>query len=150
MRFKYFKKIAVFIIVAIFFVSADRFLKILAFSNNRHEFNLIGEILKFNFKKNYYIAFSLPLAGEALIILIELIIIVLALFCLHCVKKGKYRELIPLSLIILGASSNLYDRIKYGFVIDYLDLKYFTVFNLSDAMIVSGIFLLLIIKSFKN
>jgi signal peptidase II len=45
-----------------------------------------------------------------------------------------------LFLAFLGAFSNLYDRLHYGYVIDYFDLKYFTVFNLSDVMIIIGIF----------
>lgn len=150
MYFKYFKKITVFTITVIFFVSLDRFLKFFAFSNHDYKLNLIGEILKFNFKKNYHIAFSLPLTGKMLIILIILIIILLILFCLYRVNKGKYGESALLSLIILGASSNLYDRIKYGFVIDYLDLKYFTVFNLADAMIVTGVLLFMATTLFNK
>lgn len=151
MRFKYFEKIAIFITVAIFFISADRFLKVFAFNIRDYKFNLIGEILKFKYKENYYIAFSLPLTGDILIILVILTITALILFCLYRFNKREYSELTGLVLIILGASSNLYDRIKYSFVIDYLDLKYFTVFNLSDLMIVAGVFLLLIKnKLFKN
>ncbi|MDO9399507.1 MAG: signal peptidase II [bacterium] len=137
-------------IVAIFFISIDRFFKAFAFNRQDYEFNLIQEILKFNYKENYYIAFSLPIAGNILIALIVLIIIGLIFFYLYCANIGKKSNLIPLFLIILGASSNLYDRVRYGFVIDYLDLKYFTVFNLSDAMITVGVFLLLIIANKKE
>ncbi len=48
-----------------------------------------------------------------------------------------------MSLIVLGAGSNLLDRIKYSYVIDYIDLKYFTVFNIADTMISLGVALLL-------
>ncbi len=138
---------AILTIGAIFFVGLDCFLKVFAFNNSDYKLNLIGEILKFNYKENYYIAFSLPLAGSFLIVLIILIIIGLMFFYLYCINRKRYNNLIPLSLIILGASSNLYDRIRYGFVIDYLDLKYFTVFNLSDAMIVTGMLLLLVVTN---
>ncbi|MEK7558084.1 MAG: signal peptidase II [Patescibacteria group bacterium] len=147
MCFRYFKKMAILTIGAIFFVGLDCFLKVFAFNNSDYKLNLIGEILKFNYKENYYIAFSLPLAGSFLIVLIILIIIGLMFFYLYCINRKRYNNLIPLSLIILGASSNLYDRIRYGFVIDYLDLKYFTVFNLSDAMIVTGMLLLLVVTN---
>jgi signal peptidase II len=43
-----------------------------------------------------------------------------------------------LLFIIFGAISNLVDRLKFGYVIDYIDIKYFTVFNLADIMIVVG------------
>lgn len=53
-------------------------------------------------------------------------------------------EIISLSGIIIGALSNFLDRLKYGYVVDYLDLKWFTVFNLADALIsISTIILIL-------
>jgi len=45
--------------------------------------------------------------------------------------------------VILGAAGNLFDRLKYGYVVDYLDLKYFTAFNLADVMIVAGVIYLI-------
>lgn len=134
----------------IFFTGLDRFLKILALIYQGRPFNLIGEILKFEFKGNYYIAFSLPLAGLALEVLLILIILILILAGLSYWFKHKDNELISLFLIVLGAGSNLFDRLKYGYVIDYFDLKYFTVFNLADAMIVVGVILLLMMLNKKS
>lgn len=108
-----------------------------------NERNLLGEILKFNFKANYYIAFSLPLYGVWLNAVVGLIILTL-IYCLAQVWRGGKRETaVCLFAIIMGAAGNLFDRFKYGYVIDYLDLKYFTVFNLADAMIVAGVICLL-------
>jgi signal peptidase II len=134
----------------IFFIGLDRFLKVLAYNNQLAEFNLLGDILKFSYKNNYYIAFSLPLAGWPLTLLIFLIIIILITLYLNSAKKFLIGNAAALLLIILGASSNLFDRLKYGFVIDYFDLKYFTVFNLADMMITVGaVLLLLFIKKYK-
>jgi signal peptidase II len=144
------KKMIAVNLAVIFFIGLDRFLKVFSFNNQDSEFNLLGEILKFNYKNNYNIAFSLPLNGNFLIVLIVLIIIILILLGLFYAKKNQTREATVLFLIILGASSNLYDRLQYGFVIDYLDLKYFTVFNLADMMIVGGvIYLLFFIKNYQ-
>ncbi len=136
--------------VVIFFVGLDRFFKVLAFSGQGREFNLIGEILKFKFKANYNIAFSLPIAGAWLKAIIWLIILLL-IFCLaRAWRDGKRATAISLLAIIIGAASNLFDRLKYGYVIDYLDLKYFTVFNSADAMIVVGVFLLIVLLNKKK
>ncbi|MFA5359832.1 MAG: signal peptidase II [Patescibacteria group bacterium] len=141
------KKMIAVNLAVIFFISLDRFLKVFAFNNQDSEFNLLGEILKFNYKNNYNVAFSLPLNGNFLIFLIALIIIILILLGFSYAKKNQTGKAIALFLVILGASSNLYDRLQYGFVVDYLDLKYFTVFNLADMMIVGGvIYLLFFIK----
>jgi lipoprotein signal peptidase len=53
-------------------------------------------------------------------------------------RRGKFTASVYSAAIILGATSNLADRFQYGYVIDYFDLKYFTVFNLADVLIVGG------------
>lgn len=136
------KKMTVINLTVIFFIGLDRFFKALVFNNQASEFNLFGEVFKVSYKSNYYIAFSLPLAGKFSAVLIILAIIILILLGLYYAKKLQTGKAAALFLIIIGASSNLFDRLKYGFVIDYLDLKYFTVFNLADVMIIVGIFLL--------
>lgn len=144
MKFLGVKKMIAIYIVIIFLIGLDRFFKVLALVNQERQFNLFGEILKFKFEANYYIAFSLPLAGKLLVAAISLIILALILLSIYYAGRREGGKLPPLFLIILGAGSNLLDRIRYGWVIDYLDLKYFTVFNLADAMIVIGVLLFII------
>ncbi|MEA3398210.1 MAG: signal peptidase II [Patescibacteria group bacterium] len=144
------KKMAFLFLLAIFFIILDRFLKILALEFYvTEEISLIGDILKFNLTKNSNIAFSLPFSGIFLIIVTGLIIIALIYFWLILYKKREYRFLPYLTIIIFGAISNLLDRIKYGYVIDYLNMKYFTVFNIADMMIAGG-GLALIIYHYHN
>ena len=47
-------------------------------------------------------------------------------------------------LILAGSLSNLIDRICFGCVIDFIDLKIWPVFNLADSSICIGVLLLLI------
>lgn len=141
----YINKIAWLSAGAIFFI-ADRLFKLLAL-NLPNGFNqkILGDILIFNFIPNYNIAFSLPLSGLWLNILISLIIVILILYT----AKAKGFEKSALYLIIIGAVSNIIDRWRYGYVIDYLDLKWFTVFNLADVLICLGT-LILMISLFKK
>lgn len=142
--------IAIALVIAIFFM-ADRFLKMLSLQiGGLKSITLWQDIFYFNLVRNKYIAFSLPLSGPWLNLAIALILIVI-LFCLSRLlfdQKLKKLEIVSLSLVFLGAASNLFDRIAYGYVIDYLELKYFTIFNLADCLISAGV-LLLIIKNFK-
>ncbi len=135
-------------VIAVFLLILDRFLKVLAL-NSTEEYNLIGEILKFNFAKNYYIAFSLPLGGVFLLAIIVLVIIILLVYTLRLAKNKEWLQVALLINVLFGATSNLFDRFRYSYVIDYIDLKYFTVFNVADMMIVGAVFLLLI-TSWKN
>ncbi|MDP2736330.1 MAG: signal peptidase II, partial [bacterium] len=150
LMFKDFKKMIAVSSAVIFFIALDRFLKVFALSDPGSARNLLGDFLRFNFKANYYIAFSLPLAGQWLNIVICLIILSLIFYLARAWRSGKQEIAVCLFITVVGAASNLYDRLKYGFVIDYLDLKYFTVLNLADVMIVAGVFLLLVILNKKE
>ena len=49
-------------------------------------------------------------------------------------------------MVLAGGLSNLYDRLRYGYVIDFLELDVFRfpVFNVADVCIVAGCALALI------
>ncbi|OGR53002.1 MAG: signal peptidase II [Elusimicrobia bacterium GWA2_62_23] len=50
---------------------------------------------------------------------------------------------VGLALVLGGALGNLYDRIAYGFVVDFLDFSFFpAVFNAADSAITVGALLL--------
>ncbi|MHB8904447.1 MAG: signal peptidase II [Patescibacteria group bacterium] len=123
--------------IAIFFIG-DRYLKALAIAT-QNSARLLGDILTFSFTPNYFIAFSLPISGTILEILISLLILImLGLFFYLLIKKKKTWLFFGLTAVLLGAISNFIDRLNFGYVIDYLYLKHFTVFNLADALIVFG------------
>lgn len=55
---------------------------------------------------------------------------------------------VTLALILGGAMGNLFDRISYGYVIDFIDVYYqshhWPVFNIADAAISLGVVMMLI------
>jgi signal peptidase II len=67
-------------------------------------------------------------------------------------KKEKDKNLIVFisyGLILGGTISNLFDRIFFGYVVDYIDLRIWPVFNLADSAITVGV-ILLILNYLKN
>jgi signal peptidase II len=62
--------------------------------------------------------------------------------------RAEWRTALALALVLGGAIGNLAGRIKYGYVVDFVDVHYagwhFPAFNLADAAISCGIALLLI------
>jgi signal peptidase II len=48
-----------------------------------------------------------------------------------------------LLLILSGAISNMLDRIAVGCIIDFIDLKFWPVFNLADMFITTGVIMLI-------
>ncbi|MCX6796284.1 MAG: signal peptidase II [Candidatus Falkowbacteria bacterium] len=137
------KKMAAYYLAAIFFVALDRLLKVLAqkyFQGG--EKNIIDGLVKFGFAPNYNIALSLPLPGFILFIIIPLLIFGILFYSFILLKRGEVNFAGLLTIISFCAISNFYDRLRFGFVIDYLNIKWFTVLNLADIMIVINIFLL--------
>ncbi|BFD25332.1 MAG: signal peptidase II [Candidatus Parcubacteria bacterium] len=130
-----FSHIAGFLTLAIFFLS-DRWFKRLSLGGL--DLVLIPEFLNFKFFANKNIAFSLPLEGAWLIFIITLIISFLIFYFLRFYWALNKTTLFGLGAVITGALSNLIDRFTNGFVIDYLDLSHFTIFNVADILIVVG------------
>ena len=90
------------------------------------------------------LAFSLPMPLELIAGLIIIILITLIIVWAKWYQEEKFFLLWPLSLIILGALSNLLDRFKFGAVIDFIDLWLWPAFNLADIYIVAGCLWLLV------
>ena len=135
-------KMALLYIIAIFFISIDRFLK-LFFSSSKETFTLINDYLTLHYVENYYIAFSLPVPPLLIKYLSLLIAITVVYFFVKHIKAKQYFFSFLLFILILGSFSNIYDRFVYGFVIDYIDLKYFAVFNIADSLIFISIILII-------
>lgn len=117
--------------------------------------SFIGEYFIFDFLKlklatNYGIAFGLNL-NYNLIILFYLIIMPSLLYILFLEYKRKNNyNIFGLTFIIFGSFSNLVDRLFYGQVIDYIDLKYYSIFNLADVMIVFGVAVIILDSFWKK
>jgi len=72
--------------------------------------------------------------------------IVLLAYFVKKTSPGDVLVLIALALIIGGALGNLYDRLSYGYVIDFIDwyvgFRHWPAFNIADSGITVGIILL--------
>lgn len=100
-------------------------------------------LIAFIFYKNPGIAFNIPVPLSLVILLSAAAIVG---FGVLVVKNIASRPLYASFgvLVILGALGNLIDRLVNGFTTDYILLFGRSVVNLSDILIVTGIFLLLL------
>lgn len=116
-----------------------------------------GKIITNNFfnlaeYKNYGLAFGLPLSNKLLIIISFLIVSYFVNLFWQFTIKNNQSKILPIILIISGAMSNLIERIKYGYVLDYLEIGFLPVFNLADFFITAGIiwFIINYLKKTQN
>lgn len=110
---------------------------------------LNSEIKIFNFfsltiVKNYGIIFGLLNIKKLKGLVILFSFIALVSICFYVKIKSEYK--IALGLIEGGIAGNLIDRIKNGYVIDFINFHFWPVFNFADIFIVIGIFLLFIMQ----
>ena len=78
-------------------------------------------------------------------LLMFVFISIFAIVVIFYYLKNKHHSVfssISLSLILAGAMGNLIDRLRFGFVIDFLDLRVWPVFNLADSAITIAALLL--------
>ena len=94
---------------------------------------VIKDILEFNYLENFGASFNI-LTGS------RLILIIIGIIGLIYVNK-TFKNNILLNAGIVG---NLFDRIIYGYVRDYISIFSFPVFNLADTYIVLGAILIVI------
>ncbi|MEI7498049.1 MAG: signal peptidase II [Candidatus Falkowbacteria bacterium] len=130
-------KTAIIFGLAVFGVVIDRLAKALVLHGV--SLNTFFPVISFRLHLNPYLAFSLPLPSFISAVTIALIIIVMILLMLRAIKKNQSIVALVFFIVILGACSNLYDRLIYGGVIDYCNVFNINVFNLADVMILCGI-----------
>ena len=108
----------------------------------------INDYLNFDLIWNTGIGFGLFSQNANLYYhLISLLIFSVIIFIIYLIIKADFVEKILFSLILGGAIGNLYDRIIYYAVPDFIDLHFndfhwFT-FNIADIFITIGIILLI-------
>lgn len=156
------------ILIIVLFFAIDIYTKRLAFSRVENIMEKTAGIHTHIHINNYFnivkvintgVSFGMfrNLAYAQLILSIITLAIVIFVAYLLLKVKTKYR-MITYSLIIAGGLGNVYDRILFGGVFDFLDFHigayHWPAFNVADSIICIGVFLLLfedlILKLIKN
>jgi signal peptidase II len=93
--------------------------------------------------QNSGIAFGLFAHATSAVIVLTGLAVAWMLF--YFARSGARHPVLPiaLGLVIGGSVSNLSDRVRLGFVTDFLDFRYWPAFNLADSFIVIGVGILL-------
>ena len=130
----------------------DRLTKIIV--TNNFNLNVRNKVInKFFYITNCHntgAAFSIFSGNIIFLVLITLIVLYLIYKSLKNKNNISTINIISYGLLLGGIMGNLFDRIFYGYVIDFLDFiifKYdFAVFNVADMAIVIGAIILLVFE----
>lgn len=103
---------------------------------------LIKDIFHLTYVRNSGAAFGIFAFRTSFFIIVSLFMIFLILYGERLFPRESSFLHIGMSLLLGGALGNLIDRIRYGYVIDFLDFKIWPVFNVADISLVIGIIFL--------
>lgn len=131
-----------YILPSTLIVILDQIIKNLFYNNAIiHE-----EVILFDFylTKNFGIITGIPFNFSEIVVIFTLVILVLVI-----IQNKSYDLLVYFFIVLTGVVSNLIDKFRFGFVIDYINIFNYSHFNLSDLLIYIGC-ILIVWKLFKS
>ena len=145
-----------FLVTLIFLI--DRISKVLIIKKSIELGNseiFSSKFINFDLIWNKGIAFGLFSSDSGFVyLMISVLIILIIIFLIYLVTKSEGFEKLSFILILGGAIGNLFDRIFYKAVPDFIDLHvnnfHWFIFNVADIFITVGILCLIFVELFYN
>ncbi len=140
-------KLSLFLTVVALVVVLDQLSK-LWIRVNSPRIELLPGFLDLIHVENYGSAFGLFANQTFLIIAISLVSLLIILLFLRHLAPTTTLSMVSIALILGGAIGNLIDRLRFGYVTDFIDIHlqnlfHWPAFNVADAAITVGILTLL-------
>ncbi len=150
--------IVIYIAIIIAGIIVDQWSKYLVVTRLKPIFThpIIQDIFHFTYAENTGAAFSMLSGRKWLLIPITAIAMFALLGYLYKWSKqpGETLQKIAFSFIIAGGFGNLIDRVRLGYVVDFIDVRVinFAIFNVADCFIVGGsiVFIALLLFGLKG
>lgn len=134
------------VIISTIILTIDQIIKSIVQINDIHV-DIIRNFFSFNYYQNTGAAWSIMEGNTIVLIAISIVMLFLIYNMTFSYEETKFNNL-SFGLLFGGIFGNLIDRVFYGFVRDFIDIKIFgydfPVFNIADMAIVIGVVLLLI------
>lgn len=122
----------------------DRLTKYFFQLRGEETWNLIPSFLSFEFTQNFGMVFGVPAPRWATVSIGVVLFVCLLYFVQREIRRGQLGSAVAAACICVGAVSNIIDRIRFGYVIDWIHVHNWSVFNLADSYITVGAIALLI------
>ena len=104
----------------------------------------LGPVLSLTLSHNSGAALGLwPAAGRSLAAIAALFVVAILVWGRRYAAQNRCAGW-GLYLLMGGALGNLVDRLRFGYVVDFLDLHFWPVFNVADIAVVTGAALILL------
>ena len=140
------KNIAVFF-TAVMIVLLDQLTKFLIKQNLQlsQSIPIIKNILHLTYVTNTGSAFGLFKGFNLIFIFFSIIVIAAIFYFTQKIKENEKVLLFSIGLLFGGTLGNLIDRLLYGSVVDFIDLRIWPIFNIADSAVTMSIMLLIVL-----
>ena len=92
-------------------------------------------IIKITYARNTGTAFSLFSSYGSLLLIISIFVAVFFTIYFLMIEKPKLTMRLFISLVVAGALGNIIDRVRFGYVNDFIDVGFWPIFNIADSSI---------------
>ncbi len=141
---QFIKFVSLFVIVAFVTFALDRAIKEVVVRFLTQDIHIIEGFVRITYSQNPGVAFGLQIPQIVQLILVPALIVGGFHLVTQHLRLDSVFVQITVGAIAGGAISNFTDRILHSYVIDYLAIWFWPVFNLADAAITVGILLLVL------
>ncbi|MFT4326834.1 MAG: signal peptidase II, partial [Candidatus Woesearchaeota archaeon] len=138
-----------FYLITILVVIFDQVTKYLA-ANITDPISIIPDVLQLRYVINTGAAFGLFQGAKVILGFLSVFIVAGILYFIVYQKDVREKYWLPLSFMAGGALGNAIDRLFYVGVIDFIDIRFWPVFNIADMFITLAVVLIFIIDFRTN
>jgi signal peptidase II len=133
--------------VIILGVLLDQLTKIWVAANLPYEtpIPIIGNIFSLDYIHNEGAAWSILSGRVGFLLVITVLVTVVIAYLLYKTPKDQKLLRFSFALLIAGALGNIIDRVRLGYVIDFLRFPDFPIFNIADCFVTVSIALIVIL-----
>lgn len=139
------------VLIVVLGIILDRITKLWALKelSSGHEIEIIENFFSFNYLENKGAAFGIFQGKTVLLVLVTIFVMVGVIYYFIKYKPTSRFLRVGMALIVSGALGNLYDRIFYKYVVDFIlihykNIYYYPTFNIADILVVVGTIILAI------
>jgi signal peptidase II len=100
---------------------------------------VLGEYIRFTYVENRGAAFGLLQNQTDFFIVVGLVVVGVIIVSYRYIPEPSWFLNLCLGLQMGGAIGNLIDRMRVGYVVDFIDLTFWPVFNVADSAICVGV-----------
>lgn len=144
-------------IIFVFSVISDQITKWWAINalKNGESIKLIGNLLRFTYAENKGAAFSILQNQLWFFIILTTVMLVVLAYIFFKTKNITQLSRLSIAMIAGGAIGNFIDRIRLGYVVDFIDFRFgsfynFPIFNIADSFVVCGTILMIFLILFNK